>query len=128
MVRNAKRKGTVFENKVKHLLEEWGYLVTRAAGSFGIDLIAIKKERLPIFVNVKLRNIYLGPKERKQMVYDAEKYDAIPILAFKYVPIGKKNGKPYIQLITEKCSSLEVAVILEAPKEGESDLMRKLFL
>lgn len=128
MVRNAKRKGTVFENKVKHLLEEWGYLVTRAAGSFGVDLIGIKKERLPIFVNVKLKRVYLGPVERKQMRDDAEKYGAIPILAFKHIPDGKKNGKPYLQLITEKWSSPVKAVILEAPKEGAPDLMRKLFL
>jgi Holliday junction resolvase len=115
MVKNAKAKGTAFENKVKHLFEGCGFFMTRAAGSFGVDLIGIKKDTRPLFINVKLKRVYLGPSERKQMLDDANKYDAIPLVAYRHVEKGKKNGKPYIQRVTEKWSNQAEKATLEAP-------------
>jgi Holliday junction resolvase len=110
-----KSRGTAFENKIKHLFESWGFFMTRAAGSFGVDLVGFKKGVNPLLINVKLKRVYLGPAERKQLIEDARKYDAIPLVAYRHVEKGKKKGKPCIQIVTEKWKGLEDRALVEAP-------------
>lgn len=108
----TKAKGTKLEHDFKRYFEKWGYHVIRAAGSFDIDLIAIKKDVPPILINVKWLRKYLSKKEREELLKDAEKTDGIPLLAYKYVPKGKKNGKHCIEII----NSLGGPLVLESLK------------
>jgi Holliday junction resolvase len=101
LVRNCKSKGTRLENEFKEYFTKWGYLVTRAAGSFGIDLIALKKNCKPALINVKWRRVYCSPQERKELIEDAERVGGIPILAYKHINKGKKNGKHCIEILKD---------------------------
>lgn len=112
MVKNKKAKGSNLERDIKRYFERWGYIVTKSGGSFGIDLIAIKKDLPPILINVKWLRKYLSKKEREELLKDAEKTDGIPLLAYKHVPKGKKNGKHCIEII----NSLGGPLVLESLK------------
>ena len=115
VVKNTKAKGTKLEHDFRRYFEKWGYHVIRAAGSFGIDLIAIKKDHPPILINVKWLKKYLSKSEKYQMLEDARKTGGIPVLAYKHVPKGKKNGKHCIERIFEvnNLASTVVLVYLE---------------
>jgi Holliday junction resolvase len=101
LVKNCKKKGSVLENEFKRYFEKWNYLVLRSAGSFGIDLVAIKKNYKPVLINVKWKRNYCGPAERKELIDDADRVNGIPILAYKYVSKGKKNGKHCIEFLKD---------------------------
>lgn len=111
MVKNCKTKGSVLERNFKAYFEKFGYHVNRAAGSFGIDLVAIKKDAPPLFINVKWRRVYCGPAERKQLEKDAIEYGAIPIIAYKHIPKGKKNGIHCIWLYN--CGNIDTGKKIE---------------
>lgn len=99
MVKNGKAKGTLLENEFKDYFEKWGYLCIRAAGSFGVDLVAVKKGCKPLIVNVKWLRKYCGPDERKDLLKVAYLADGLPILAYKDIPKGKKNGIRTLEII-----------------------------
>ena len=48
----TKRTGAKYERELKHILEQQGFLVIRAAGSHDIDLVALKPSR-HILIEVK---------------------------------------------------------------------------
>lgn len=103
-----KVRGTRFENRVKKHLEKKGYLVTGAAGSFGVfDLVAISpateirakllmlgysQEQVDEIMNV-LRDCALGIQckingrlckvERAEMIELAERYNLKPVLYWR---------------------------------------------
>lgn len=110
---NCKRKGSQIERKFKEYFKAMGYHTTKAGGSFGIDLVCIKKNMQPLFVNVKALRVYAGPAERKETVELAKEYGTIPILAYKAPVTGKTSLKHCIEVLTEqekKCRS-EVVVL-----------------
>jgi Holliday junction resolvase len=119
LVRNCKAKGTKLEHDFRDYFVKWGYLVTRAAGSFGIDLVALKKDYKPVLINVKWKRVYCGPDERKELIDDANRVNGIPILAYKYVPKGKKNGKHCIEFL-KNFKSRGDFLSLESLKDQES--------
>lgn len=113
MVINCKAKGTRLENEFKQYFEKWGYLVTRAAGSFGIDLIGLKFNCPPLLVNVKWKRVYCGPSERKELIDDASKIGGLAVLAYKHVEKGKKNGKHCIEILNGPKEIQSNPVVLE---------------
>jgi Holliday junction resolvase len=106
VVKNCKAKGSLLERNFKAYFEKFGYHVTKAGGSFGIDLVAIKKDCPPLFINVKWRYNYCGPAERQQLEKDAIKYGAIPVIAYKHIPKGKKNGRHCVWLYN--CGNIDI--------------------
>jgi Holliday junction resolvase len=100
-IKNTKAKGSVLENEFKAYFEKWGYIVTRAAGSFGVDLVAIKKDFKPVLINVKWLRKYCGPAERQKLLDDAKKVGGIAVLAYKFIPRGKKRGKHAIDTVED---------------------------
>lgn len=101
MVKNTKRKGSNLELAFKRYFTHWGYLVTKAGGSFGVDLVAIKKDHKPVLVNVKWHRNYCGPAERQELLIDAERTGGMPILAYKHIPKGKTKGIHCIELLRD---------------------------
>jgi Holliday junction resolvase len=100
LVKNCKAKGSVLENEFKRYFEKWNYMVLRSAGSFGIDLIALKKDCKPVLINVKWKRVYCGPDERKELIDDANRVNGIPVIGYKFIEKNKKNGKHMIEIIT----------------------------
>lgn len=86
---NTKAKGSRIELKFKEYFKSFDYHVTKAGGSFGIDLVAIKKDKPNLFINVKALRKYCGPKERKELIDLSIKHGALPILAYKLKSYGK---------------------------------------
>jgi Holliday junction resolvase len=89
----SKRKGTRLEHEIKQYLEHFGYYVIRAAGSFGIDLIAIRGDQRPLLINVKWRAKYLSRKEAEELMKEGRRIQCYPILAFKHYKIGSVRGQ-----------------------------------
>ncbi len=99
MVANTKAKGTGLELEYQDYFQKWGYYCIRAAGSFGIDLVAVKKGYKTLMINVKWLRKYCGPDERKELIKIADMADGLPILAYKVIPKGKKNGVRTIEIL-----------------------------
>ena len=97
----TKRKGTKLEHEFKEYFEKWGYYCIRSAGSFDVDLIALKKGCLPLIVNVKWLRKYCGPAERLDIIQKADKAGGLPLLCYKEIPKGKKNGNKIIDILTD---------------------------
>lgn len=74
------------ERAVKRLLEEDGWLVVRAAGSLGYDLVALKLDHTPRVIEVKstAKSPYerFGPAERRELVDAAVAAGAVAELAY----------------------------------------------
>lgn len=97
----TKAKGTKLEHEFKEYFEKWGYYCIRSAGSFDVDLIALKEGCLPLIVNVKWLRKYCGPAERLDLVQKADKAGGLPILAYKQITKGKKNGVRVIEILNK---------------------------
>lgn len=80
------RRGHDRERSVKKLLEEEGWLVVRAAGSLGYDLVALKDSHTPRVIEVKSTagGPYerFGPKDRRELCAAALAAGAIAELAY----------------------------------------------
>ena len=131
MIKDTKRKGTNLENEFKDIFEKHDFIVTRAAGSFGIDLVGMKYNHKNILINVKWIRNYCGPKERKELLYIATRLDAIPILAYKS---KKRYGKRMIEILTD-VKTRGVALVLDGSKydlenflmSGPEKMMKELW-
>lgn len=117
MTLKTKSKGTRIEHTFKRYLEEFGYYVCRAAGSFGVDLVAIKKDVPPLFVNVKALRKYCSPKERLELVELSKKFGTQPILAYVTKTYPEKRGRYCLENLRDKTDtskpSLSDLVVLE---------------
>jgi Holliday junction resolvase len=74
---SAGRRGSDRERQVMANLRDDGWVVYRAAGSHGCaDLVALKRERKPLLVQVKCSAQgpfeHFGPEERRLLVEQAE--------------------------------------------------------
>lgn len=98
-IKNTKAKGSRIELKFKKYLQSFGYYVTKAGGSFGIDLVAVKKDKPVLFVNVKALRKYCSPAERKEVVDLSEKHGAFPILAYLTKTSPEKHGKYVLEYL-----------------------------
>ena len=98
-IKNTKQKGSRIELKFKKYLQSFGYYVTKAGGSFGIDLIAVKKDVPVLFINVKALRKYCGPAERKELVDLSKEYGVLPILAYVTKTSPEKRGKYVLEYI-----------------------------
>jgi Holliday junction resolvase len=80
------RRGHDRERAVKKLLEEEGWLVVRAAGSLGYDLVALKLDHAPRVIEVKstAQSPYehFGPQDRAELLAAAERAGAVAELAY----------------------------------------------
>ena len=80
------RRGHDRERSVKRLLEEDGWLVVRAAGSLGYDLVALKDGFTPRVIEVKSTagGPYerFGPSDRRELVDAAKAAGACAELAY----------------------------------------------
>lgn len=114
MVIKTKAKGTRIENEFKRYFEKWGYHVTRAAGSFGIDLIAMKKGYKPLLINVKAKRKYCGPAERKELIQDSKKVDGYAVLAYVHIPKNRKRGKYAVEKLEDDFNSRASPLVLES--------------
>jgi len=68
----SKRTGIKYEGELKEILEENGFYVVRAAGSHGIDLVAIDRNNTAYLIEVKssdTRKRKLNGREVKQLSY-----------------------------------------------------------
>lgn len=75
-------KGARFENEVKDILTEDGWIATRSAGSHGIiDVLAIKVD-VKWFIQCRTSGKLSGD-ERVELITLAKKHKAVPILAYK---------------------------------------------
>jgi Holliday junction resolvase len=129
LIKNKKSKGSKLEREFKEYFQKFGYHVSRAAGSFGIDLVAVKKDSPPLFINVKWKRNYCGPAERKELEKDSFDFGALPVIAYKFTPKGKKNGRHCISFYN--CSSMKTnelmkPIILPPFKSCNEDELTKL--
>lgn len=86
-------RGIQRERAVKAWLQERDWVVIRAAGSLGgIDLVALKPGRRPLFVEVKSTASgpfdHFRPGERTRLLMAADMAGADPVLAW-WPPRGK---------------------------------------
>lgn len=98
------RKGALFENKIKSILEKNGYYVIRSAGSKGIfDLIAFPPKQSNdsvMGIQCKVSN-RIKEAERQKLLEVSEQYGIHPYLATIF------NKKPIlIDLLTERVTVL----------------------
>jgi len=84
-------KGRAKEYRVKKFLEERGYVVFRCAGSKPVDLIALKKGKKPLLIEIKLTK-YHKRRQLEEQLRLAERAGA------DYAFIGKGEIKDYLQL------------------------------
>jgi Holliday junction resolvase len=89
-------RGDYFERRTRDALEADGWVVVRAAGSFGpADLMALRAEHRPWLVSCKL-NGYLTRLEVIALCDAAEKAGALAILAWR-----KRAGIVHLALVTK---------------------------
>ena len=111
-----RRAGDYFERQTKRDLERHGWLVIRAPGSgsgsdgtplqgTGVDLLAICKYGAPLLVSCKV-NGRVRPAERERLKTAAERYGAVPVVAWRYangrvayrsIPEGMHHGAPILK-------------------------------
>ena len=81
MPNRAKDRGDYLERQTKAALAELGWIVVRAAGSFGVaDLIAIRYDKRPLLISCKTTG-NIPPLERATIRHAALKGGARPLLA-----------------------------------------------
>lgn len=86
-LKNPKRKGTAFENKVKKDLESKGYLVIRQSASRFPDLIAIKEDdacpglSFVLLVECKCGK-YISKQEKEQFSLLEDRTCGLPVIAY----------------------------------------------
>ena len=74
-------RGAAFENRTQARLEEQGWFVVRSAGSKTlIDLVAVKADEQPLFVQCKSGSRSLSRNERTAFVEFARAKGAVPVL------------------------------------------------
>lgn len=122
MVKDTKKKGGNLELDFKKIFQEHGYHVTKAGGSFGIDLVGMKYNHKNILVNVKWIRNYCGPKERKELLDTANKLDAIPILAYKS---KQRYGKRTIEVLKDVKTKGEALVVDGSKYDLENFLLSR---
>lgn len=120
MVKHTKEKGSNLERDFKQIFEKEGYHMTKAGGSFGIDLVGMKYQHKNILINVKWIRNYCGPKERKELLDIAMKLDAIPILAYKS---KQRYGKRTIEILQDVKTRGAVLVLDGSKYDLENYLM-----
>lgn len=86
------RKGRSFEYQVRDMMSRGGWLVIRAARSKPVDLICIKDGKVAL-VECKY-DTYISKKEKEALKGMAERYGAIPILAYRF----KRKGLSIVDL------------------------------
>lgn len=80
---NHYARGARVENQVRDHLGERGYDVVRSAGSKGkIDLVAFNDHEL-CFIQVKITDGQTSPAERRELIRQATRAGACPLVAFK---------------------------------------------
>lgn len=84
---SAKTRGSARERQVMMLLRNDGWVVLRAAGSFGnADLVALRAGSTPMLVQVKASARspveHFGPAERQALHTEAQRAGARAILAW----------------------------------------------
>ncbi len=74
-------RGHAFELRARSRLEEQGWFVVRSAGSkTPVDLVAIKSDQRPLFVQAKSGTRSLSKRERAEFTEFAQKLGAVPVL------------------------------------------------
>lgn len=80
---NQYARGARVEYQVRDHMGERGYDVVRAAGSKGkIDLVAFNDHEL-CFIQVKITDGLTSPAERRELLRQAKRAGAYPLVAFK---------------------------------------------
>jgi Holliday junction resolvase len=84
---SAKSRGSARERQVMMLLRNDGWVVLRAAGSFGnADLVALRLGSIPMLIQVKASARspleHFGPDERQALYAEAKRAGARAILAW----------------------------------------------
>lgn len=98
----AKRKGTAWENTVKHHFQHKKCYVIRAAGSLGdYDLIAIEEGSWCVYgIQCKMDRGALDRKARERLRVLSLHYGIIPKLAYPaYGPDSKKLGNVIVEAV-----------------------------
>ncbi|MCD6248666.1 MAG: restriction endonuclease [Hadesarchaea archaeon] len=87
-VTNPKTRGVMFEYRVGHFFERWGYSWDRSGSSLGIDLKILKNGKLRYLVSCKKtskpRPIYLTRHEVKRLSIEASRRGAEGLVCFGF--------------------------------------------
>lgn len=104
------RKGASFENLVKDILTEDGWVAIRSAGSHGIiDVIGIKVDE-KWFIQCRT-NGNLSQEEREALIDLANKHKARPILAYEAVVDVSLDNK--LKVVKKKSVIFEEVKLLK---------------
>lgn len=94
-----RQRGDYLERQAKAALENRGWWVIRAAGSYGAaDLVALRAHFEPLALSCKL-NGRIGPAERNALLTVADKTGLIPVICsrrnrgFVYLEMLDSDGK-----------------------------------
>jgi Holliday junction resolvase len=81
---NAKYiKGRALEYRIATFFKRKGYFIIRAAGSHGVaDLVAVKKNKKPLFIQVKAGTGTVDKDEHNALLGAALDAGAIPVIAY----------------------------------------------
>ena len=89
-------KGAAFENIVKEILINDGYVAVRSSGSHGlIDVLGIKVDT-KLFIQCRTNGI-MSDSEKEELIVLALKHKAVPVLAYK-----KRGGVIFRELKSSK--------------------------
>ena len=105
--KRAPKVGTNFEVRCKNILEENGWFAIRSPKSRGpADIVAIKRERFPWFIQCKTDPKRLTPGERRAVLDLAFTFGGVPVLAYKG---PKTEGVKWLRLDNDEEWTLDGA-------------------
>ena len=105
--KNTKASGTAFENRVKHYLEELGWVVMRSAASKSCaDLVAFGRDGLVLWVQCKAsEKPGLTPEEKMELFKGQKFLDVISLIVCR-----RSNTWEFIYYVFEGKTSKLVEV------------------
>ena len=101
------RKGYRFERRVRKLLESYGYVVFRTAGSKPVDLLAFSRDKGYV-IECKVHRKYIRKEDIDKLLSICEKTGLIPIIAYR-----ENNKVLFINLLTNKVFNFPYAESLD---------------
>ena len=95
--------GFIYERELKRLLEDKGFFVVRSAGSFTVDLVAIKMNRNPIAFEIKSscnETYYLNTRAKTQIkeMKGLKTFGIEPVFAVRFKRKGSKKKWVFLKL------------------------------
>jgi Holliday junction resolvase len=109
--RSNRQRGDYFERQCRDALIATGWLVVRAAGSYGpADLVALRTGYTPLLISCKLDG-YLRPHERADLLAAGRLAGGRPMVASRPV-----NGHVSLSLVYRQGHSLPVDTLKVPPR------------